>query len=44
MRIFLDQIGCRLNYSEMESLGRRLAEAGHRIVHEQGLAQVIIFN
>ena len=44
MRIFLDQIGCRLNYSEMEGLARRLAEAGHSIVDEPQHAQVVIFN
>jgi threonylcarbamoyladenosine tRNA methylthiotransferase MtaB len=44
MRIFLDQIGCRLNYSEMEGLARRLAEAGHSIVDEPQQAQVVIFN
>ena len=44
MRIYLDQIGCRLNYSEMESLARRLTAAGHHVVDEPGHAQVIIFN
>jgi threonylcarbamoyladenosine tRNA methylthiotransferase MtaB len=44
MRIYLDQIGCRLNYSEMESLARRLAAAGHSVVDEPGQAQVVIFN
>jgi threonylcarbamoyladenosine tRNA methylthiotransferase MtaB len=44
MRIFLDQIGCRLNYSEMESLARRLAAAGHAVVDDPAAAQVIIFN
>jgi threonylcarbamoyladenosine tRNA methylthiotransferase MtaB len=44
MRIYLDQIGCRLNYSEMESLGRRLTEAGHMVVDDPAAAQVIVFN
>jgi threonylcarbamoyladenosine tRNA methylthiotransferase MtaB len=44
MRIYLDQIGCRLNYSEMESLARRLAAAGHSVVDEPWQAQVVIFN
>jgi threonylcarbamoyladenosine tRNA methylthiotransferase MtaB len=44
MRIFLDQIGCRLNYSEMENLARRLQAAGHTIVAEPAQAQVIVFN
>lgn len=44
MRIFLDQIGCRLNYSEMETLAARLRAAGHRIVAAAEEAQVIVFN
>jgi threonylcarbamoyladenosine tRNA methylthiotransferase MtaB len=44
MRIYLDQIGCRLNYSEMENLARRLREAGHAVVADPAAAQVIVFN
>ncbi len=44
MRIFLDQIGCRLNYSEMETLAGQLRGAGHVIVAAPDQAQVIIFN
>jgi len=44
MRIFLDQIGCRLNYSEVETLAGRLREAGHITVSSPELAQVVIFN
>ena len=44
MRVYLDQIGCRLNYSEMESLARRLSEAGHTVVDDPAAAQVIVFN
>jgi threonylcarbamoyladenosine tRNA methylthiotransferase MtaB len=44
MRIFLDQIGCRLNYSEMETLAQRLVAAGHRVVASPEDAQVIVFN
>jgi threonylcarbamoyladenosine tRNA methylthiotransferase MtaB len=44
MRIYLDQIGCRLNYSEMETLAARLRSAGHHIVAAAGEAQVIVFN
>ena len=44
MRIFLDQIGCRLNYSEMETLAGQLRGAGHTIVSAPEQAQVIIFN
>lgn len=44
MRIYLDQIGCRLNYSEMESLAGRLRMVGHAIVGAPEQAQVIVFN
>lgn len=44
MRIFLDQIGCRLNYGEMETLAGRLQAAGHQILNEADKAQVIVFN
>lgn len=44
MRIFLDQIGCRLNYGEMETLAGRLRAVGHQIIHEPAQAQVIVFN
>lgn len=44
MRVFLDQIGCRLNYSEMETLARRLQAVGHDVVAAPEQAQVIVFN
>ncbi|MFO7634842.1 MAG: tRNA (N(6)-L-threonylcarbamoyladenosine(37)-C(2))-methylthiotransferase MtaB [Caldilinea sp.] len=44
MRIFLDQIGCRLNFSEMETLAFQLRNAGHLIVAEAEQAQIVIFN
>lgn len=44
MRIFFDQIGCRLNYSEMETLAGQLRGAGHTIVATPEHAQVVIFN
>jgi threonylcarbamoyladenosine tRNA methylthiotransferase MtaB len=44
MRIYLDQIGCRLNYSEMETLANRLVAAGHQIVAAPEAAQVMVFN
>lgn len=44
MRIFFDQIGCRLNYSEMETLAGQLRSAGHTIVAAPEQAQVIVFN
>jgi threonylcarbamoyladenosine tRNA methylthiotransferase MtaB len=44
MRVFLDQIGCRLNYSEMEALAGQLRAAGHQTVGAPEQAQVILFN
>lgn len=44
MRIYLDQIGCRLNYSEMETLANRLRAVGHQTVNAPNEAQVIVFN
>ena len=44
MRIYLDQIGCRLNYSEIETLAGSLRAAGHRTVSSPEQAQVIVFN
>ena len=44
MRIFLDQIGCRLNYGEMETLAGRLQAVGHHIINDAAQAQVIVFN
>jgi threonylcarbamoyladenosine tRNA methylthiotransferase MtaB len=44
MRVYLDQIGCRLNYSEMETLARRLHAVGHETVATPEQAQVIVFN
>ena len=29
MRIYLETLGCRLNYAEMAALGRQLVGAGH---------------
>ncbi len=44
MRVYLDQIGCRLNYSEMETLAQRLVAVGHQLVDAPEDAQVIVFN
>ena len=44
MHIYLDQIGCRLNYSEMETLATQLRAAGHRVVATPEAAQVIVLN
>jgi threonylcarbamoyladenosine tRNA methylthiotransferase MtaB len=44
MRVYLDQVGCRLNYSEMETLARELRAAGHLTVSAPEQAQVVVFN
>ena len=44
MRIYLDQIGCRLNFSEVNTLAGRLRAAGHTTVPAPEEAQVIVFN
>jgi len=44
MRIYLDQLGCRLNYSENNSLAARLTAAGHQIAPSAETAQVIVLN
>lgn len=44
MRIYLDQVGCRLNYSEMNTLAGRLRLAGHQTVAHPEEAQVVVFN
>ena len=44
MRVYLDQIGCRLNYSEMDTLAQRLQAVGHLTVNAPEKAQIIVFN
>jgi threonylcarbamoyladenosine tRNA methylthiotransferase MtaB len=44
MRVRLESIGCRLNISEMESLARQLAAAGHRVVGPSENADLVVFN
>ncbi len=44
MRIYLDQLGCRLNYSENETLAGQLMAAGHSVVAQPEAAQVIVLN
>ncbi len=44
MRIYLDQIGCRLNYSENDTLATQLRAAGHQTVSRAEEAQVVVFN
>ncbi len=44
MRVRLESVGCRLNIGEIESLARRLAAAGHRIVASDEPADLCILN
>jgi len=44
MKICLLSLGCKLNQSEMESLARRFAMAGHEIVHRAREADLCILN
>jgi threonylcarbamoyladenosine tRNA methylthiotransferase MtaB len=44
MRIFVSSLGCKLNQSEMETLGARLTQKGHQIVASPGEAEVCILN
>lgn len=44
MRVYLETLGCRLNYAEMESLGRELAAAGHQLVASPEQADVSVLN
>ncbi|MCY4081838.1 MAG: tRNA (N(6)-L-threonylcarbamoyladenosine(37)-C(2))-methylthiotransferase MtaB [Caldilineaceae bacterium] len=44
MRVFLDQLGCRLNFSENSTLAGRLNAAGHCIVPRPEDAHVIVLN
>ena len=44
MDVFLTTIGCRLNEAELQSWGRQLRAAGHRLVDSADGAQVVIVN
>lgn len=44
MRIYLTQLGCRLNYGENAALAARLAAAGHRLTATPEAARVIVVN
>ena len=44
MKVYLHTIGCRLNQSEMETLGRDLMTAGHDIVTNSAEADQIVIN
>jgi threonylcarbamoyladenosine tRNA methylthiotransferase MtaB len=44
MKVYLETLGCRLNYSEMETLGRQLVTAGHHVVPAPEQADVCVLN
>lgn len=44
MRIRVDSIGCRLNISEIEEMGRQFAAQGHRLVGPGEVADLYVFN
>ncbi len=44
MKVRLDFIGCRLNISEVESMGRQFTLAGHRVVGPGEQADLCVFN
>ncbi len=44
MRVFLDQLGCRLNFSENNTLAGQLNAAGNHIVGRPEEAHVIVLN
>jgi threonylcarbamoyladenosine tRNA methylthiotransferase MtaB len=44
MKIFLDSIGCRLNQSEIESIGAQFLQAGHELVPSPKACDLAIIN
>jgi threonylcarbamoyladenosine tRNA methylthiotransferase MtaB len=44
MRIYLESLGCRLNYAEMSALGRQLAGAGHELAVSAEEADLCVVN
>jgi threonylcarbamoyladenosine tRNA methylthiotransferase MtaB len=44
MRVHLHSSGCRLNQSEIETIGRRLAAAGHALIADPTEADTVILN
>jgi threonylcarbamoyladenosine tRNA methylthiotransferase MtaB len=44
MRVYLETLGCRLNYAEMAALGRQLAAAGHEIAQSAAEADLCVLN
>ena len=44
MKVYLNSIGCRLNQSEIETIGRQLLSQGHEIVTDPDLADSVVIN
>ena len=44
MRIYLESLGCRLNYAEMATLGRQLTGAGHELTDAAAAADLCVLN
>ena len=44
MRIYLETLGCRLNYAEMATLGRQLTAAGHQLATSADEADLCVLN
>jgi len=44
MRIYLETLGCRLNYAEMAALGRQLVESGHHLTDSAVGADLCVLN
>lgn len=44
MKVFLHTIGCRLNQSEIETMGRQLLAAGHDLVDDAAQADKVVIN
>jgi threonylcarbamoyladenosine tRNA methylthiotransferase MtaB len=44
MNVYLQSLGCRLNWSEIETLARQFTAAGHTVVSEPAQAELCILN
>jgi len=44
MRVYLETLGCRLNYAEMAHLGRQLTGAGHVLAASADQADICVLN
>ena len=44
MRVYLQSLGCRLNYAEMTALGRQLTGVGHELAASVAEADLCVLN